>query len=66
MTLSSAIQLLSLQLPFALIGLDGSVREEDEGEETCKAAWMRWEAGLGWDGTRLCQGEVTRWELPLL
>lgn len=51
MTLSSAIQLLSLQLPFALIGLDGSLREEDEGEETGEAAGMMWEAGLIRDGT---------------
>lgn len=43
MTLSSAIQLLHApQLPFALIGSDGRLREEDEGEETGKQ--------LGWGG----------------
>lgn len=36
MALSSAIQLLSPQLPFALIGLDGGLREDDEGEDTGK------------------------------
>lgn len=56
MTLSSAVQLLSLQLPFALIGSDRSERDEDEGEERGEAAGMRWDAGLIWDGISFYHG----------
>lgn len=50
MTLSSAIQLLSPQLPFALIGLDRSLREEDEGEVTGKQ--LGWGGKLVWYGMK--------------
>lgn len=59
MTRSSAIQLLSPQLPSALIGLDGSLMEEDEGEEAREAAGMRWEAGVIWDGACFLSLQMT-------
>lgn len=57
MTLSSAIQLLSLQLPFTVIGLPGSLGEEDEGEEAGKQ--------LGWGGKLVRWNKFLLWPLQV-
>lgn len=59
MALSCAVQLLSSQLPSALIGREASWREEDEGEETGKQ--LGW-GGLVWDATEVVFHIHYRWQ----